>query len=504
MNAPRIIDGGVDWFQVHARVEMTADVIAELWRAHDTAQRSRFGHVSLGTSRDALLQAGVECTKERGVIYMRNRTFRALVRIPSVAARAEGQEVPFNVNLTLDNAFLRGCPVHLIGPRTLALLSMFGNVAYAHVLRADLFVDLLNVPFRRGETSTALMVTRAKKRASFRAFDEENRPTEFVPDGTEFEDADRLTGWVVAPGNVAGHVRSYDKHAHLLKKLEEERTIEQFTMWMQRGWNPGDPVRRVELQCMGALLEELTEEQDDGTTRVGMRDLENFHLHVPKIWSYFTRQWLRITREEDAGMRASKRRTAEWWTLVQNADAPGIIEAFVLAQPRELTRTRNRDGASEEQTLGCVLSNLARHNRFPRDVATRIGRHLTRGTNVTDESARAVLNDTVHVLYAEAANLAVERIVERHGAYWGAWRVVDQTLAAKARAAESAPKIRRPPSPEVIAMKHALLLGFAADMREATNDVRPVRFVAPERPRYKPARKALDRREEWLRASGIR
>lgn len=140
-----------------------------------------------------------------------------------------------------------------------ALLSELGEIREAaNVSRIDLFVDF--VSHQDMEWKRQAWVTRA---ASVNAYAVN----------------EKFSGWTVGQGSDIS-ARLYNKLLEIVKSGKDYL----FDLWSQVGWQPGEPVWRLEFQIKREVL-----------AQKGIGKLSDVVKHLNGLWSYGTTEWLRLT-----------------------------------------------------------------------------------------------------------------------------------------------------------------------------------------------------------------
>lgn len=281
----------------------------------------------------------------------------------------------------------------------------FGDVLADRLRRCDLAADFLGFPLRRWD---------AERLATKRA-----RVTEFLTDAKDSDEADLrllehlsascvVTGLTVAPGNDL-MARIYDKTAELtLPGNEEKRAIEE-ELWRRGGWQPGDPVTRVEFQLRGEVLDSLR-----------LRNPADLHSRMDSAWQYCVQRWLRLVDPV---------RTRRWRCPLD--ERWKAVVGVVFHHPDEpATRRRVRGGATVEQALGASMSRLGAIGKLP---LMPKGDERTFIDSMGPGQQEAWLKSTIQAVAGAQAADAYEQLILKHGAHDAAMRVLLKLNEKRAR-----------------------------------------------------------------------
>jgi len=229
--------------------------------------------------------------------------------------------------------------------------------------------------------------------------------------------------------------------------MADEKRAAEAEIWTRNGWEPGEPVARVEVQARGLFLEEICgrcavkvraydapcHETGPGDYDAALEEAEEamcrlFETAIDGIWQYAVREWLRHIVPQ-ARTRRCRCPVSVWWAEVQAV-------AFVRAGELPLRRRRKRSAVRSAQALGSVLSLVTLHGHHSPWVdtrapvwtapdAVRIAHHSEAlgiaKARLTDEIARAfeaaaeiVTADLL--AHAGTARAALERVIVRWSA----------------------------------------------------------------------------------------
>lgn len=165
-----------------------------------------------------------------------------------------------------------------------ALLAELGDVTEAaNVSRLDLFVDF--VSGEDMEWNRQAWVTRA---ASVNAY---------AVNST-------FSGWTIGQGS--------DMSARLYNKILEIARSGKgylFDLWSEAGWQPGEPVWRLEFQIKREVL-----------TQKGVGKLSDVLKHLNGLWSYACTDWLRLTLPNPEDQTRSRWPIHPLWAVLASVD----------------------------------------------------------------------------------------------------------------------------------------------------------------------------------------
>jgi len=165
-----------------------------------------------------------------------------------------------------------------------ALLSELGTLNdSANVSRIDLFVDF--VTSENIEWERQAWVTRA---ASVNAYAVN----------------EKFSGWTVGQGGDMS-ARLYNKILEIQKSGKEYL----FELWRAVGWNPGEPVWRLEFQIKREIL-----------TQKGLPKLAQVLSSLNGLWSYATTEWLRLTLPSEDDQTRSRWPVHPLWGFLSSVD----------------------------------------------------------------------------------------------------------------------------------------------------------------------------------------
>lgn len=171
------------------------------------------------------------------------------------------------------------------------------------------------------------------------------------PRGAEPLSTSEVSGWRVGRGDVVA--RAYDKTEECLSARDPVRLLEERSRWRAGGWDGVAPVTRVEFQVRGAVLRELGARsllcRDPRDASAPYQDLD---AYVPRLWASCL-AWCRLGAANDAGQRASRRRTDPRW-------APLDRLAWCGAPPAApIRRLRTSGPVAAAQVVGTAIRYLA-------------------------------------------------------------------------------------------------------------------------------------------------
>jgi hypothetical protein len=107
------------------------------------------------------------------------------------------------------------------------------------------------------------------------------------------------------------YAREYAKLTSLYTQSKEYM----LDVWIREGWDAQAPVWRCEFSCAGEFLQQFIDPSTG--ERMDLRDPEAFFDHIPQVWGYLTRTWLRHTMPSDDQNR-SRWPASNRWRSVQN------------------------------------------------------------------------------------------------------------------------------------------------------------------------------------------
>ena len=149
------------------------------------------------------------------------------------------------------------------------------------VSRVDPCVDLVPV-IAVDDWNVRQWVTRARNKAAY------------------WSAGDRFSGWRIGIGGAV-QSRFYDK---VLEVMEESHKLYLFDLWTSLGWKPDQPVWRQEFQVGRNALKELQ-----------IRSVAELLGNLGGLWSYLTRDWLRLA-ELSGDSNRSRWRSHPLWDVV--------------------------------------------------------------------------------------------------------------------------------------------------------------------------------------------
>ena len=165
-----------------------------------------------------------------------------------------------------------------------ALLVELGAITEtANVSRIDLFVDF--VTSENIEWDRRAWVTRAASINSYSV-------------------NETFSGWAIGQGG--------DMSARLYNKiLEIQKSGKDYLLdlWAAVGWNPGDPVWRLEFQIKREIL-----------TQKGLPKLAQTLSNLNGLWSYATTEWLRLTLPSEDDQTRSRWPVHPLWGFLSSVD----------------------------------------------------------------------------------------------------------------------------------------------------------------------------------------
>ena len=165
-----------------------------------------------------------------------------------------------------------------------ALLSELGTLNdLPNVSRVDLFVDFITA--ENIEWDRQAWVTRA---ASVNAYAVN----------------EKFSGWTVGQGGDMS-ARLYNKILEIQKSGKEYL----FELWRAVGWNPGDPVWRLEFQIKREIL-----------AQKGLPKLSQVLSNLNGLWSYATTEWLRLTLPSEDDQTRSRWPVHPLWGFLSSVD----------------------------------------------------------------------------------------------------------------------------------------------------------------------------------------
>ena len=165
-----------------------------------------------------------------------------------------------------------------------ALLSELGEIREAaNVSRIDLFVDF--VSHQDMEWNRQAWVTRA---ASVNAYAVN----------------EKFSGWTVGQGSDIS-ARLYNKLLEIVKSGKDYL----LDLWGQVGWQPGEPVWRLEFQIKREVLGQK-----------GIGKLYDVLKHLNGLWSYGTTEWLRLTLPNPDDQTRSRWPVHPLWAALASVD----------------------------------------------------------------------------------------------------------------------------------------------------------------------------------------
>jgi hypothetical protein len=111
-------------------------------------------------------------------------------------------------------------------------------------------------------------------------------------------------------GNL--YAREYNKFASLFVQDK----LYMLDTWIKAGWDWESPVWRCEYSLAGEFLQQFVDTKTG--ERIDLREPGAFFDHIPQVWGYLTRTWLRHTKPSQDKTR-SRWSPSDRWTTVQNA-----------------------------------------------------------------------------------------------------------------------------------------------------------------------------------------
>lgn len=251
----------------------------------------------------------------------------------------------WNLELVARSTYLAQSPLGRTIGELDDLAACWGEVEERRLRRFDMAADFTGWPLR-SDDHLRIVKTRCRtaRIASFMESLERKHGKKGTAGGmrTYWASADRVTGYVVAPGNPV-MLRIYDKCAELRMLQDEIKKLATEGVWSQKGWIPGEPVTRVEFQLRGPVLDELK-----------ARDPYDLPDKLQPIWRYLAGAG-KATKpgDPDSGWIRLKGKTREIdprWKCLRGLDWSG---PETVAE-----RTRQRSAVPFRAALGNVLSYL--------------------------------------------------------------------------------------------------------------------------------------------------
>lgn len=170
------------------------------------------------------------------------------------------------------------------------VVESFGLVeGYARVSRADLFVDFVS-PVAISSWDRNAWVTRAR-------------------DITEYSVDRQFSGWTLGRGAIS--CRLYDKTLEI--KVSDKTYLKD--LWYEAGWEHGQPVHRLEFQFRREVLRQL-----------GVSTTDDLLRALSSLWSYATRDWLKLTLPNPNDQTQSRWPLHPLWEVLQAVpwQGPGV------------------------------------------------------------------------------------------------------------------------------------------------------------------------------------
>ena len=165
-----------------------------------------------------------------------------------------------------------------------ALLAELGTITEAaNVSRIDLFVDF--VTSENIEWDRRAWVTRAASINSYSV-------------------NETFSGWAIGQGGDMS-ARLYNKTLEIQKSGKDYL----LDLWAAVGWNPGDPVWRLEFQIKREIL-----------AQKGLPKLAQTLSSLNGLWSYATTEWLRLTLPNEDDQTRSRWPIHPLWGLLSSVD----------------------------------------------------------------------------------------------------------------------------------------------------------------------------------------
>lgn len=237
------------------------------------------------------------------------------------------------------------------------------------------------------------------------------------PDMRQYRRGTNVTGYTVCPGNELSCV-IYDKREELSIRVDKQAAEEE--RWRNAGWNGSDPVTRVEFRLRSAVLHDL--EARDG--------LDAFREKLDAIWSYCTRNWLRLVVRAAAD-RLNRCPVDHVWRVVRSC-------IFKHAASPAM-RNRVRLGATAAHAFGSMMSFLAssKGQPAPHEVVMEDGEVVDDVHRVLATMNEQQAHDFVHNRLVALATATVARVgeelIDKLGAMKAAAHVLFREGAARAR-----------------------------------------------------------------------
>jgi hypothetical protein len=218
-----------------------------------------------------------------------------------------------------------------VGRELQALLPEFGElIGSDNVSRIDLAADFTS-PVVMDSWHRSAWVTRATEIHSY------------AKDQT-------FTGWTIGMGGVIG-CRLYDK----VQEIFHTGKAWVMNQWLPMGWQPGEPVWRLEFEFKRDFLKERQ-----------LSSLASVLGNLNGLWSYATTEWLRLTVPSDSDSTRSRWPTHSLWMALASVDWES--SASVL-----LDKCSNARNPTELRlvtvVLGSLTSFMAMHNIDDRNEA---------------------------------------------------------------------------------------------------------------------------------------
>lgn len=307
---------GVDSLYLSYQGELSFKISEQLHRLKELAQSS-----NPGESAQAQFKLGdhVFEVKDKGsklfAYTLEDNAFRIQLAKP-------GRKVPM--------AYVKVSAVYLahVGPRkaeaaVYELLNALGEIqGSANASRIDLYVDFV---------STLNMESWGREAWVTRAHGINSHSVE----GT-------FTGWSIGLGGVMG-ARLYNK----LLELVSSGKGWLIPLWQEVGWQPGEPVWRLEFEFKRELL-----------TQKGLSSFYDVMHHLNGLWSYATTEWLRLALPNHDDSTRSRWPIHPLWACLASIDWE--TKGGPLSKRFSPTRSPNDDRlcAMHYSTL---LSYMAKH-----------------------------------------------------------------------------------------------------------------------------------------------
>ena len=166
----------------------------------------------------------------------------------------------------------------------------WADVDATTIARSDLTLDVCG-PMPLLTPDLREVVTRARSRSERGAFEFERNSTSGGVETYRFGKNDLLG-------------RIYDKRKEALKSHKQWFEA----LWDSQGWEPEEPVTRVEFQCRRKFLRKYQ-----------VNTVADLDMEMADLWKYLTGRWLTIREVADDGHR-HRWPTSDFWQCVENGE----------------------------------------------------------------------------------------------------------------------------------------------------------------------------------------